>query len=83
MIALHSKRKYTYAYRVRARIKFRHNVAQILFQIDEVKINKKEEEEEKTRQFFRRSRLDAAMKGSFHFASRYPCRNEKERKIDR
>lgn len=82
MIALHSKRKYTYTYRVRARIKFRHNVAQILFQIDEVKINKKEEEE-KTRQFFRRSRLDAAMKESFHFASRYPCRNEKERKIDR
>lgn len=83
MIALHSKRKYTYAYRVRARIKFRHNVAQILFQIDEVKINKKEEEE-KTRQFFRRSRiLNAAMKGSFHFASRYPRRNEKERKIDR
>lgn len=81
MIALHSKRKYTYTYRVRARIKFRHNVAQILFQIDEVKINK--EEEEKTRQFFRRSRLDAAMKGSFHFASRYPRRNEKERKIDR
>lgn len=80
MIALHSKRKYTYTYR--ARIKFRHNVAQILFQIDEVKINKKEEEE-KTRQFFRRSRLDAAMKGSFHFASRYPRRNEKERKIDR
>lgn len=82
MIALHSKRKYTYAYRVRARIKFRHNVAQILFQIDEVKINKKEEEHF-SRQFFRRSRLDAAMKGSFHFASRYPRRNEKERKIDR